>query len=90
MEEWTALCLPLHGEERVDHVVVLPLAPLQLLRQHVSHGALQQVRHLDVPVAVKHTIQSFTDVTEAVQRQSSDAQPDENTQGMSEEQTVLL
>ena len=72
------VCLPLHGEESVGHVILLPLAPVELLCQHVSHGALQQVRHLDVPVSVKNSVQSLTDPTEAVEGQSSNAQPEDD------------
>lgn len=70
--------LPLHGEERVGHVIPLPLAPVKLLRQHVPHGALQQVRHLDVLVAVENAIQSLADAAEAVQSQSGHTQPENN------------
>lgn len=71
------VCLPLHGEESVGHVVFLPLAPVKLLCEHVSHGALQQVRHLDVPISVKNSVQSFPNATEAVEGQSSHAQPED-------------
>lgn len=67
--------LPLHGEESVGHVIFLPLAPVKLLREHVSHGALQQVGHFDVLVSVKNSIQSFTEPTEAVESQSGHTQP---------------
>lgn len=54
------LCSPLHDEEGVGHVILLALGSVQLLGQDVVHGALQEVRHLDVPVSVKHTVQCFS------------------------------
>lgn len=76
-ESYKAVCLPLHGEESVGHIIFAPLGPVKLLCQHVSHGALQQVRHLNVLVSVKNAIQSFTDPTEAVEGQSSHTQPED-------------
>lgn len=71
------MCLPLHGEESVRHVVFMPLASVKLLCEYISHGALQQVWHLNIPVSVKNSVQSFTNATEAVEGQSSDTQPED-------------
>lgn len=65
----------MHDEEGVGHVVLLPLGLVQLLGQHVVHGALQQVGHLHVPVAVEHAVQSLASAAEAVHRQSRHAEP---------------
>lgn len=73
------MCVPLHGEEGVGHIVLLVLALVQFLGQHVSHGALQQVGHLNVPVSIKHPVQSLPASTETIQRQGCYTQPETNT-----------
>lgn len=65
---------PLHGEESVGHVVFLPLVPVKFFCKDIPHSALQQVWHLNISVSVKHSVQSLTDATEAVEGQSSHAQ----------------
>lgn len=70
---------PLHDEEGVGHVVLLPFGLVQFFSQHVVHGALQKVGHLHVPVAVKHAVQSLASPAEAVHRQSRHAQSERRT-----------
>lgn len=69
----------MHDEEGVGHVVLLALGLVQFFSQHVVHRALQKVGHFHVPVAVEHSVQSLPTPTEAVHRESCDAQSGKKT-----------